>query len=139
MSGDRKRWLIQFVSFNLIGLVNTAIDYAVFQLLVWAGLFYIGAQVISFGAGMVNSFIMNRSITFKHKQRTGLTRAQVLRFAALNGGVLLCSLLLLYLFVDLGGLHYWLSKLLVTAVTVVINFAGSRHWVFREEGLQAPE
>ncbi|QAY67406.1 GtrA family protein [Paenibacillus protaetiae] len=140
MFAGKRALFIQFVAFNLIGLVNTLIDYAVFQGLVWLGVFYIVAQIISYGAGTANSFIMNRAFTFKKQQGTGKhTRTQAARFIVLNLFVLLVSLLLLYLFADLGGLPYWLSKLLVTGVTVIMNFIGSKRWVFRSEAMEAPE
>ncbi|MFD1957186.1 GtrA family protein [Paenibacillus thailandensis] len=139
MPENKRSLLVQFVAFNFIGLMNTAVDYIVFQALIWAGVHYIVAQVISYAAGTVNSFVMNRAVTFKHASRqAGRTRAQAARFAVLNAGVMLCSIFLLYVFVDLGGLPYWLSKLLVTAVTVVLNFTGSKRWVFREERAQVP-
>lgn len=139
MPNVKKGWLAQFIAFSFIGLINTAVDYIVFQALVWTGLFYMAAQIISYGAGTLNSFLMNRAFTFKQTAtRAGSSRAQLIRFVVLNVGVLLCSLLLLYVFVDIGGLPYWLSKLLVTGATVALNFVGSKRWVFREQEIRMP-
>ncbi|QWU16869.1 Putative flippase GtrA (transmembrane translocase of bactoprenol-linked glucose) [Paenibacillus sophorae] len=125
--------ILQFVKFNIVGLLNTLVDMAVFALLTSLGLFYVVAQVISYGAGTANSFILNSKITFKDRQRSkeeGFIHKQLLRFIALNLFVLCISLLLMSVLIGRLGLQELLSKVLVTFVTVIINFFGSRKWVF---------
>ncbi|MDT3429048.1 putative flippase GtrA [Paenibacillus forsythiae] len=125
--------ILQFVKFNIVGLLNTLVDMAVFALLNWLGLFYVAAQIISYGAGTANSFILNSNITFKDRKRSkeeGFDHKQLLRFIALNLIVLCISLLLMSLLIDRLGLQKLASKVLVTFVTVIINFFGSRKWVF---------
>ncbi|AKG37422.1 GtrA family protein [Paenibacillus durus] len=125
--------ILQFVKFNIVGLLNTLVDMAVFALLHSLGLFYVIAQIISYGAGTANSFILNSKITFKDRQRSkeeGFDHRQLLRFIALNLFVLCISLLLMSFLITRLGLQEFLSKVLVTFVTVIINFFGSRKWVF---------
>ncbi|WP_025692185.1 GtrA family protein [Paenibacillus zanthoxyli] len=125
--------ILQFVKFNIVGLLNTLVDMAVFALLHSLGLFYVIAQIISYGAGTANSFILNSKITFKDRQRSkeeGFDHRQLLRFIALNLFVLCISLLLMSVLITRLGLQEFLSKVLVTFVTVIINFFGSRKWVF---------
>ncbi|WP_042205089.1 GtrA family protein [Paenibacillus durus] len=124
---------LQFVKFNIVGLLNTLVDMAVFALLNSLGLFYVVAQVISYAAGTANSFILNSKITFKDRQRSkeeGFDHRQLLRFIALNLFVLCISLLLMSVLIGRLRLQELSSKVLVTFVTVIINFFGSRKWVF---------
>lgn len=66
MSGsNRKALIIQFIKFNMVGLLNTAIDFAVFFLLIWLSTHYAVAQAVAYLAGMVNSYIWNKAFTFK--------------------------------------------------------------------------
>lgn len=119
---------VQFLKFNAVGLLNTLIDFAIFTLLTSFGLVYALAQVLSYSAGTANSFILNKKVTFKDSSQGD--RMQLLRFIVLNLIVLGISLLLMHLLTDQWGLQVLLSKVLVTFITVIINYAGSRKWVF---------
>lgn len=119
----------QFIKFNLVGLLNTALDFAIFALLTWLSVYYIIAQCISYGMGMLNSYTLNKYWTFAQKGR--LEPKQAIRFIVLNLGSLLLSLLLLALLKDHWHIKLLLAKLIATVVTTLINFAGSKLWVFR--------
>ncbi|WP_410513413.1 GtrA family protein [Paenibacillus sp. BR2-3] len=124
---------IQFLKFNAVGLLNTLIDFAVFTLLHSIGMLYPVAQVISYSAGTANSFILNKKVTFRDRERVsqeGFDRTQLLKFIALNLAVLGISLLLMRLLTDQLGVQVLMAKVMVTFITVIINFFGSRKWVF---------
>ncbi|TCM88605.1 putative flippase GtrA [Paenibacillus sp. BK033] len=128
--------LKQFVLFNMVGLLNTLVDFIVYSILVWAGLYVLPAQVISYSAGMANSYALNSLITFKGaSKKEGAVKAgsgRAVRFILLNAAVLGVSMLLLYELTETVGLGPLTAKLLATVVTVVLNFAGSKWWVFKE-------
>lgn len=144
---NHKESFWQFVKFNLVGVMNTGVDFAVFTLLVWLGTYYLTAQCISYAAGTLNSYFVNKFWTFREREsreRKG-NRGQFIRFAALNVFSLALSLGLLYLMSHMMGLPPLLSKVVVTGFTTVVNFAGSKLWVFsngedklarEKEGLQ---
>lgn len=124
---------IQFLKFNAVGLLNTLVDFAVFTLLSAAGAGYAIAQVISYSAGTANSFILNKKVTFRDRQKAdqaSFDRMQLVKFILLNLVSLGVSLVLMHVLTDRLGMQVLLSKVLVTGVTVVINFVGSRKWVF---------
>jgi len=125
--------VIQFLKFNAVGLLNTLIDFAIFTLLHSLGMMSALAQVISYSAGTANSFILNKKVTFRERDRGGkdaFDRKQLLRFIALNLAVLAISLILMQLLVQTFAVHVLIAKVMVTCITVVINFFGSRKWVF---------
>lgn len=126
----------QFFRFNLIGLLNTAIDFVLFTLFIWLGVYYLLAQILAYGAGMANSFLLNNRYTFNKDQAAvpGTSEwKKRLRFAAWNGIVLGISLLLLAALTKLFSMDDVLAKAVVTIVTVGINFYGSRKWVFMQK------
>lgn len=132
------RVAIQFLKFNAVGLINTAIDFSIFTMLLFFGMGSLGAQVISYAAGTLNSYILNKKITFSGQEsgwsgRSMFVIGQFARFAALNAAVLAISLMLLFVLTSLAGFHPLTSKVLVTAVTVGLNFLGSRKWVFTKQ------
>jgi putative flippase GtrA len=121
----------QFVKFNLVGVLNTLVDYAIYSLLVSLGMQYLAAQVVSYSAGMANSFLMNKHWTFAER-KTAVSGAQFLRFTVLNLSTLGLSLLVLYVLSRQWGLHPMVSKLAVTVLTMIVNFVGSKYWVYRK-------
>lgn len=131
-----KRWsagFIQFLKFNAVGLLNTLIDFAVFTLLHSLGMINTPAQIISYSAGTANSFFWNKKVTFRDRDRgnkEGFDRMQLIRFIVLNLVVLGISVLLIHILTDSLGIQVLVAKVLVTFVTVIINFFGSRKWVF---------
>jgi putative flippase GtrA len=118
----------QFIKFNLVGLLNTALDFAVITLLTWLGVYYILAQCLSYGVGMLNSYTLNKYWTFAQKGR--FEPKQAIRFALLNLGSLLLSLALLVIFKDQWMMKVLLAKLLTTVITTLVNYAGNKLWVF---------
>ena len=131
-----KAWragMIQFLKFNAVGLLNTFIDFAVFTLLHSLGMLNTPAQIISYSAGTANSFFWNKKVTFKGANsggNSGFDRMQLVRFIVLNLLVLGISVLLIHLLTDRLGVQVLMAKVLVTFITVIINFFGSRKWVF---------
>jgi len=134
-----KGLIAQFVKFNLVGLLNTFIDFAIFTILIWFGAYYMFAQVIAYGAGMINSYVLNSRYTFNKKENASPKPQQLnrsMRFIVWNGILLGITLLLLMVFNEWWGLNEVVSKLFVTVVTVVLNFYGSKKWVFAAKGPQ---
>ncbi|QYR22797.1 GtrA family protein [Paenibacillus sp. sptzw28] len=121
---------IQMLKFGLVGAVNTAVDLIVFTLLTAQGLPYLAAQIISYSCGVLNSYLLNRSWTFRHgSSRKG---KEIIRFIIVNLTALaVSSALLTWLYrPDGSALTLPASKLIVTCASMVINYAGSRYWVF---------
>jgi putative flippase GtrA len=140
-NGGRMLGLIQFIKFGLVGVMNTAVDFLVFALLTWVGVQYLVAQVFSYSAGTVNSYVVNKLWTFGGKTASGtenpkagrVDKGEFTRFVLVNIGTLLLSIALLYVLKTSLGLHPLIAKIGVTAVTVVVNYIGSKLWVFRSQ------
>lgn len=120
---------IKFLKFGFTGLLNTAVDFGVFTLLGWLGLGVYLSQVLSYSAGIANSYCINRSWTFSSKER--FFSPQLIKFVVINLFLLGLSLVVLYVFNDLLGLHKLIAKLIATGLTVVLGFAVNRLWVFQ--------
>lgn len=131
----RRPSTIQFMKFNLVGFMNTGVDFAVFTALASFGTGSGVAQVFSYSAGILNSFLMNKRVTFKDSggsEGRSAVGSQFFRFIVLNTLVLAVSLALLQAAVTLMEAPVLYAKAAVTCVTMGLNFYGSRRWVFRE-------
>ncbi|AFK85385.1 GtrA family protein [Thermoanaerobacterium saccharolyticum JW/SL-YS485] len=125
---NNKAGFVQFIKFNLVGIVNTLVDFSVFTVLTFFGMYYMAAQVISYSCGVVNSFIMNKYWTFGDKSTPH--GYEVFKFIAVNGVSLAVSLSILYPLKPILGVIS--AKVIATLFSMMINFVGSKLWVFKK-------
>lgn len=119
------------IVFGLVGVMNTAVDFAVYSLLLACTPLGLGlSQAAGYCAGLVNSFVMNRHITFRQGSTTSL-KAQVPRFLLVNGVTLALSILCLSLLVNRLGINQYLAKAPVTVLVMAANYLGYKLIVFR--------
>ncbi len=115
--------------FGAVGVLNTAIDFGLFLLLVRLGLPPLVANAISFSLGAANSYVLNARLTFR-VDREARSLATVLRFAVMIASTLAMAQAILWL-----GLHWRLppasAKLLSLAATFLFGFVVSKLFVFR--------
>ncbi|WP_168122076.1 GtrA family protein [Paenibacillus sp. HB172176] len=139
MSSMRNRpHLLQFIAFGFIGVLNTSVDFTVFALLNWLSVHYAVAQVCGYSAGMLNSYLLNSSITFRRKvakdvvsvKRRSMDYKQALRFLLWNLMMLALSVALLAAVAQWLAIRPLLAKAVITVLIVFVNFYGSKKWVF---------
>lgn len=76
-----------------VGVLNTLVDLAVFAALVTLlAVPPLMANVVSYGAGALNSYLMNGRVTFRARGVRLASWRRAARFAAVNLGCLLVSL-----------------------------------------------
>lgn len=129
---DRWHALIrEFTKFGIIGVVNTVVDIAMFNVLFPLG--PLKAQTLATMVSTTTSYFMNRHWTFRHRARSGLRREYILFFLfnAVGLGITLGILAIArYGF----GIHeqLWLNvvKVFATCIAMVFRFYTYRKWVF---------
>lgn len=82
----KETWLL--VKYGMVGVVNTLVTALTFFLLRWFGVQEDVANLLSYVAGILNSFVMNKLFVFRDR-RTGWTRQGALFFL----GAALCWML----------------------------------------------
>ena len=101
----------RFVRFCVTGGLNTLVDFVVFFLLTsslnWP---VIPSQVLSYSAGILNSYCINRRWTFQTRNR--FFSREMLLFIGVNLAVLGVSVLSVWALTSRIGLGVLLSKLL---------------------------
>jgi len=127
---SNKYRVIQFLRFCTVGLGNTAVDFTAFFLLTLGGVPYLLAQALSYSAGIVNSYFFNRRWTFRVTHKANVLEAA--NFVVVNVFSLLVASVLLAVLHDSYHLNLWFCKFVATGAGIVVNFAGSRLWVFAE-------
>ena len=122
--------VLKALSFGLIGVVNSAVDFSVFALAYYYfGFRILTAQVIAWLIAVTGSYVMNSTITFAAESGGKLAArsyatfvlAQGAGFLANTATVLLCSLFI----------PVWAAKLLAIGASFAVNFSLSHFVVFR--------
>lgn len=147
---EKKKSILQFIKFALVGIMNTLIDTVVSMALNALLHWYYPAKIIGYCCGIVNSYILNSGWTFKTERKRNAR--EIISFIAVNLAVLGISLLLMALFRDVVGisdewlltwLPEWFVKifngervcmLLSTGISLIINFFGNKFIVFASGG-----
>jgi putative flippase GtrA len=122
--------LRQFLNFNIIGIVNTALAYGVYAGLVALGAGHYIALVGDYVFGIVFGFFMNKRFTFAVTARAdwAMMGRMVLTYASL----LLFNIALLWVLVDHFGWNKYLAQALALVVVVLSSFATQKLFVFRK-------
>lgn len=126
-----KQKLIIFSKFAAVGGMNTFIDFIVYTLLAVFSVNYLVAQCISYTCGLLNSYFMNRTWTFKRKGKANWQ--EFFRFVFVNGITLFITMFFLHLFHEQYSWSLITSKVAVTIIGVFINYIGTNLFVFKKE------
>jgi putative flippase GtrA len=122
-----------------VGVVGTAVDFGLLVALrELLGFPTLPANCLSYAAGVVNSFVLNRLWTYPDS-RQKVPLVQLAQFAAvsmggliLNSGIVAGMELLLRSVDGLQEHGYLIAKVVATAVTLIWNFLANRVWTFND-------
>lgn len=118
------------ILYGIIGGFCAALDFGVYTALCHFDIMpYLWANIISIHVGIFMSFILNRSINFKVKDKT---TKRFLSFYAVGLTGLGISELMLYLMVTIGGVNELLGKLISIVVVALIQFILNKFITFRK-------
>ena len=118
----------EFILFALVGVSNTVINFIVYTILVTISMPYLLANVIGYGVGMINSYLLNKYFVFQKKEGDS---SVFLKFVLVNIITVTVHSILLYFFVSIFGWHKIYSQAFVTIITLVINYLGNKLWTFK--------
>ncbi len=123
----------EFVRYIGVGGVAFAADFTVLAILTFAGMHYLSAALLAF---LLGSWVNYRlSVRWVFAYRAIETRGTEFGLFLMVGVITLgISLGLMALLVDGLAMHVLLAKCVVTAFTLVANFAGRRALLFTRWG-----
>jgi len=125
-----KQVLRELFGYGAASACALAIDMAVLWGLVhfwcWG---YLSAATLSFLAGAVVAYQLSITIAFK-QHRLGSRRAEFASFVAIGCLGLLINAAVIYIGVNLLGLHYLIAKCVAAGFTFSCNFIARRQLLF---------
>lgn len=122
--------LRRFVLYVVCGGSGFTLDFALYSLLIYGGVWYQGANVVGYAAGTLLSFVLNRAITFRVMDAP-LRRLATFFAVAFVGYVL--SSLALFGMVDGLDIHPLIAKVFSLVVVVATQFTLNTLVTFREK------
>lgn len=144
VNNNTKELIAQFGKFVIVGVVNTGIDFAVLNLLMFltgitTSWYFSLFKGISFIAAVINSYFLNKFWTFKERKTTELgsqmTQFFIVSLIGLGINVFVASSVVNLLprpsFIS-STLWANIGTLTATGVALIWNFIGYRVFVFKK-------
>jgi len=133
----------QFSRFVVIGLINTALDFAILNFLMWwtgiySGIWLVSLNMISFSIAVINSYYWNKRWTFKDKDKIEAKEFSQFILVTLVGLFINSSIIygITTLVSPIFGipLELWanLAKVAATGISLIWNFVGYKLFVFKK-------
>lgn len=122
--------LVRPLKFLISGGCAAVIEYAAFVLLytILGSDLMIISQTVSFLAGFLVSFLLNKTWVFESR---GRTKGQLLRYSLLASINLILSNIILWVLVDRLGLVYLIAKIIVMTMVAVWNYVLFSRLIFK--------
>ncbi len=128
----------QLLKYGITGVLTTGVNYTLYFALTAAagkealgGRFYLLANAAAWLGAVIFSYAVNRNVVFGSQKDI---RQEFLQFAGLRLATLAVEELLLYLLVELLGAAGLFSKLAVSVITVIANYAACKCSIFAQKG-----
>lgn len=122
----------QFLRFNAVGIVNTALTYAVYALFVTLGTGHYPALVADYAVGIAFGFVANKRFTFRDRRRAEI--GAFARMVAVYLPMLALNAALLWLLVDRLGVDALAGQAAAVVVVAGLSFLAQKHIVFKNAG-----
>jgi len=128
----KKEDLIQFLKFIIIGILNTLVNLIIFYLFTEIfNVYYMVAAVLAFLFAVTNSYLFNKTWTFKEKLKYK-TSSRYIKFFIISIIALSFNLALLYLLVEYFKFNIFIAQLAGVFLNFLINFFGNKLWTFKK-------
>jgi putative flippase GtrA len=128
---EKPSFLVSFHRSQVASLLATVVDFGSLVFLVeLVHVWYVAATAIGAFLGALTNFMLGRHWSFKATH--GAVHGQATRYAIVSGMSLLLNSAGVYLFTDLFGYKYTVSKLITAfLVGIFFNFPLHRRYVFK--------
>lgn len=138
------KFIMQFGKFFIVGILNTVLDFAVLNFLMWMTQTYKGPSIvifgtISFSVAVINSYFLNKYWTFGDQSKEQAPR-QFIKFLSVAIVGLVLNNSIIYIITTLINPIFGLTpvlwanfaKVVATGVVLAWNFAGYKLFVFKK-------
>lgn len=118
----------QLMRYVIVGLASNLACYLVYLALVSLALNPKLAMSITYGVGVLQTFVFNKRWTFQHGAAQD---SAFYRYCSAYGAGYLLNLAVLYVLVDCYGVAHQLVQATMIVVLAIMLFLAQKFWVFR--------
>jgi putative flippase GtrA len=123
---------LKALSFGLVGLVNSAVDFGVFAFAYYyLELPIIAANTLAWVIAVTGSYVLNSTITFAAESGRQLGFRRYFAFALSQVAGFFANTATVWCLVELIHIPAWAAKVAAIAVSFAVNFSLSHFVVFR--------
>lgn len=123
---------MELLRYILTGGMTTAVNYVIYFEITSISERYLVANTLAWCGAVAFAFVMNRRVVFRS---VGNPVGEFFRFAGLRFATLIAENMLLYLLISIMEADEIISKLAVSIVTVIANYAACKYGIFKKGGL----
>ena len=129
---------LKAMSFAAVGLINTAVDAAIFFLMLgFATSSLVIANVTAWFVANIGSYVMNSFTTFSAETGGKLTLRHYAGFVGSGVLAVIASTIAVVVAARFAGLPVWAAKAIAILVSFAVNFSITHFVVFRAKGERA--
>ena len=131
----KKSVMREGIAYLIFGVLTTAIDYVISNaLFYWTSVPTIPAQSIAWVAAVLFAFVTNKWWVFEsHTLILSEVWKEFVSFVACRVATFVFNLAALFIMVDLIGMEFFVCKLLISVVVVILNYVFSKILIFAKK------
>lgn len=119
----------ELVSYLVVGVLTTGINYLVYLLLLKSDSWLL-ANTFSWIVAVLFAYYANKKYVFKSSQKS---KKEFFSFVSLRFMTLILETFCLYVFIDLLHIQPMVSKIIVSFITIISNYVLCKFKVFKKE------
>lgn len=123
-----KLWIIQFIKFSCVGVLNTIVSLVVYYLFLFIGFHYLISNAFGFIASVLNAYVCNKKFVFKSKAKTSSSLIKTFCVYLLT---FITGSIIMFLLVDKLMISEFIVPFIVIAINVPINFLLIKCWAMK--------
>lgn len=123
----------RLIRFGLVGVINTLITMIIYNVLIHFGVNYLIANVIGYGLGTINSYVLNNNWVFKTKSNKIET---FIKFLSVNILSLAINSTMLYSMVSILDFNKSMAQIGAIASGMIVNYLANKLWTFNIEKIK---
>ena len=121
------------ILYLIFGILTTLVSFGAYYALLWCGMHYIAAQIVSWAAAVAFAFVTNKLFVFLDRDTSGTTLfRQIWQFVSVRIASGIIETVLLWLMVDVLTIGEGIAKIPVAVITVIVNYVASKLFVFKK-------
>jgi len=127
---DRKKnsLIQQIYKFNVVGVINNALMYSLYSVMVYVGVYYEVALAVDYVFGGIFSYLFNKSFTFNDYSHHSIV--SIYKMIILLASLFFVNLFVLKCLIDGFGYGYYLSQFIAIFIVSVCSFYFQKMHIF---------